>query len=251
RTGTVLWSNTYGTAGDDFGLAVQVTGDGGFILAGETGKLNADSADVYLIRMNAAGAVLWSKRYGGNGDDGCQSVEITPDKGFFIAGYTNSFGAGDWDFYLLKTDSNGTIQGCGLPDPLTLVNSAPTVTFSVPTKTGSGAVTAACVSSTSSGGTALFCSSTGIAENSTAGNGVRFYPNPFRSTATVKMEHAVPDPHTKFSLFDMLGQEVLQSTLTGSETEIQRGSLSPGVYFYRVEDAQRVIGTGKVVIVND
>ena len=50
---------------------------------------------------------LWSRTFGGNGDDRCSSVQQTLDGGYVLAGNTRSFGAGDTDFWLVKTDANG------------------------------------------------------------------------------------------------------------------------------------------------
>ena len=57
--------------------------------------------------MAAPGDTLWTRTYGGGGDDYGQSVRQTDDGGFIIAGRTTSFGAGGWDVYLIKTDADG------------------------------------------------------------------------------------------------------------------------------------------------
>ena len=50
---------------------------------------------------------LWSNTFGGNQYDICSAVQQTSDGGYILAGKTQSFGAGDYDFWLVKTDANG------------------------------------------------------------------------------------------------------------------------------------------------
>lgn len=109
--GDSLWTRTYGGIRDEQGRSVKQTNDGGFIIAGTTfASFGAGVDDVYLIRTDTIGNVLWSKTFGGTNSDGAYSVEQTDDRGFIIAGKTESFGAGSVDAYLLKTDSNGTLM---------------------------------------------------------------------------------------------------------------------------------------------
>jgi len=103
--GDTLWTRTYGGSGLDMGRWVQQTSDGGYIIAGYTGFLFTQ--DVYLVKTDADGGTLWTRTYGGSSVDGSQSVQQTTDGGYIIAGATLSFGAGNNDFYLIKTDANG------------------------------------------------------------------------------------------------------------------------------------------------
>jgi hypothetical protein len=102
-----LWTKTYGGADGDYGFSVQQTSDGGYIIAGGTYSFGAGSEDVYLIKTNANGDTLWTKTYGDTGEDIGYSVQQTSDGGYIIAGGTSSFGAGNSDVYLIKTDTNG------------------------------------------------------------------------------------------------------------------------------------------------
>ena len=105
--GNTLWTRTYGGSGTDQGYSVQQITDGGYIIAGITGSFGAGSADFYLVKTDANGDSLWTRTYGGSGTDQGYSVDQTTDGGYIVAGYTESFGAGSWDFYLVKTDADG------------------------------------------------------------------------------------------------------------------------------------------------
>jgi len=99
------WNKTFGGSLGDVGLSVQQTTDGGYIITGYIGTNG--SSDVWLIKTNSQGTEEWNKTYGGGDSDGGHSVQQTSDGGFVIIGKTFSFGNGDYDIWLIKTDSQG------------------------------------------------------------------------------------------------------------------------------------------------
>lgn len=102
-----LWTRTYGGPGHDMGYSVRQTMDGGFIIGGWTRSFGAGGSDMYLIKVDVVGNLEWEKTYGGIDDETGWSVRQTADHGYVIVGYTYSFGAGNADVYLVRTDTVG------------------------------------------------------------------------------------------------------------------------------------------------
>jgi len=112
-TSTVLfidWDKTYGGVSGDEALSVVQTSDGGYAIAGRTTSFGASSSDFWLVKTDPAGNIVWSQIYGGADYERAESVVQTTDGGYAIAGCTTSFGAGIWDYWLVKTDSTGNMQ---------------------------------------------------------------------------------------------------------------------------------------------
>ncbi len=105
--GNLLWSRTYGGAATDEGWSIRATYDGGFIIGGSTSSSGAGYADLYLLKISAAGDSLWSRAYGGPGGESGYAVRQTRDSGFIAVGATGSFGEGYSSMYVVRTTSNG------------------------------------------------------------------------------------------------------------------------------------------------
>lgn len=106
-TGHLLWHRTYGGYNRDFGYSLVEANSGGFVLIGETASFGAGDNDVWLVRTNTTGHLLWHRTYGGSGSElGYSIIEVTTG-GFGIIGWTYSFGVGSSDVWLIRVDSNG------------------------------------------------------------------------------------------------------------------------------------------------
>ena len=107
--GELIWSKTIGGCGWETGNSVCLLPDGGYVIAGETTSGQAGSRDMYLIRLDSSGNILWEKTFGGSGVDTAESVCTTQNGDILVCGYTESFGNGESDIYVVKTDSDGEV----------------------------------------------------------------------------------------------------------------------------------------------
>ena len=100
--GSVQWDRTYGGSDYEIAYSVVQSSGGGYALAGYTKSFGAGNADFWLVKTDASGNIEWNKTYGGSGRDIAESVVQTVDGGYALAGWTESFGAGNHDLWLVK-----------------------------------------------------------------------------------------------------------------------------------------------------
>jgi hypothetical protein len=108
-SGTLLWNRTYGGRGDDY-CSSMVQTDDGFAITGYTKSYGAGDYDFWLVKTDSSGNALWNRTYGGEESEQAMSLIQTNDRGYVIAGNTESFGAGSSDCWLVKTDINGNLE---------------------------------------------------------------------------------------------------------------------------------------------
>lgn len=101
--GDTLWTRHYGGVLADICYSIIENDADELMLAGKTNSFGPGNASYWLLKVSSAGDSLWSQAYGGNGgDDICRDVIQTTDGDYILTGYTENYGAGGNDFWLLR-----------------------------------------------------------------------------------------------------------------------------------------------------
>ncbi|MGD8565963.1 MAG: hypothetical protein PVF96_06415 [Candidatus Bathyarchaeota archaeon] len=108
--GNMEWNKTYGGTNNEFCTSIIQTDDGGYAIAGVTRSFGAGAEDFWLVKTDSNGNTQWSRTYGGTAQDNLMDLTQTLDGGYALVGHTQSFGFGFWDWWFVKTDSNGNHQ---------------------------------------------------------------------------------------------------------------------------------------------
>lgn len=112
--GVSQWRKTYGGAGNEWGVGLTATADGGYVIVGWTNSFGAGGDDIYVIKTSADGTLVWQRTYGGAANDQGLSILQMTDGGFMLGGTTSSWGAGGADLVVIRTDALGNAPGFGL-----------------------------------------------------------------------------------------------------------------------------------------
>jgi hypothetical protein len=104
------WNQTYGGTGDERAYSILKTADGGYAIAGETSSFGSGGTDFWLIKTDDTGNIEWNQTYGGSANESAYSLVEAFDGGYALVGFTESFGAGGADFWLVKTDADGYME---------------------------------------------------------------------------------------------------------------------------------------------
>ena len=106
--GDLIWMHHYGTGDTEMASSIVGTPDGGFLMVGDFDVYGPDTpSDIYIVKIDSLGIQTGSRYYGGDINDCGRQIKQLPDGNYIVIGYTESFGAGDYDFWLLCLNADG------------------------------------------------------------------------------------------------------------------------------------------------
>jgi hypothetical protein len=108
--GVSFYQRVYGGNKDEFGYYSTPSSDSGYVIAGKTKSFGNGGYDGLLMKVNKRGKVVWSKAFGGSGDDDLVEVKRTSDNGYIACGNTRSYGSIQGDAWLIKVDASGNLE---------------------------------------------------------------------------------------------------------------------------------------------
>ncbi len=264
--GALQWNRTIGGTNYDFSWSIIQSTEGDYAVAGYTSAPYA-AGDIYIVKLNSNGTFQWSRTIGETADVGAYSIIQTTDRGYMVAGWALSIGAGYYDLYIVKLDANGNTCESSTSPTNIVTTPTPTVTAPAPTVVAPTLTVTTPTPTVSSGGTVTTLCFVGILpiSNEIPSQFALYqnYPNPFNPVTKIKFD--IPPSKgaremTRLIIFDILGREI--STLVNEQLqpgtyEVEwdpeksgQAGLSSGVYFYKliVSDASAPLSITKKMV---
>ena len=212
-----------------------------------------DSADVYMLKLNAAGDTSWNYLYGGYRLDEGYSISQDNDGGFLTAAYSQSFTAdNNWEAYFIKTDSLG--QSCtSIPvyptvlHPQLLVDTISFVELNDIVVDNYNAHAISVVTSDS-----LFCFISTSVNKPEENFSASVFPNPFQNKITVELNTEIDFKNVTVKVFDIAGRDVsnnfypVMNSSNKTNLTVDK-NLTPGFYFLSIFTQKKLIKTFKLI----
>ena len=249
--GTVIWSKKYGGTGNDIGVNIREKTNGELVISAFTSSYG-NANQLLLINTDATGNVVWSKTYGGSNNDELdwwgKPMELNANNEIIIAGGTMSFGAGNEDVYVVKTNECGESY-CNEQNVVVTSSSLSPIdaSFSVLTTSGGSLVNTTSIVNTINFTENVLCDSNLVSVNilTDINKNVSVYPNPTFNQLNVKINKEFEIQNIE--IYNVTGQKMDAKSIEQSDNYIQIdiSNLSEGLYFLKVYDKDKIMGTSK------
>jgi hypothetical protein len=278
-SGNVLWAKSAGGAGGEWGRGISTDAIGNIFITGfftspsitlgsTTLTKSGSGDDIFVVKYDLSGNVLWAKSAGGTGDDGGLGISTDASGNAFATGFfssptmtigsttlTNSGGLGDDnDIFVVKYDPSGNVlwaksEGGNANDETSGISTDASGNVVVTGFFTSPTITIGSTILTNAGNSDIFVaklsSATGIEILSKEAE-MLVSPNPFNNSTLIQLPESVQNAEIIVS--DLLGKKVIAKKFSGKEYLLEKGNMSPGIYFVQINDGQHQYPITKIVV---
>ncbi len=211
KNGTKIWENIFGNVGDEESYDVVEDYLGNLIIVGNTKANGGGGKDAELFYINLSGAWMGiSPTYGTTQNEGFKSFAIGKNGDFCMAGYTNSYGNGANDVFLVRVDTIFANQ----PTILTVFND--TIPLKINTYNKKSAILV--------------------------------YPIPATQFLTIAIHDFVPNSTYFFELYDLKGRKIMKKGMNTPTTKFDLSSFPKQFYLFKIYQNKSIIYTSKLII---
>jgi hypothetical protein len=245
-SGDTLWTRTYGGTLADTPYSVQLTSDGGCIMAGESWSFSQYNS-VYLVKSDANGELLWSTSMSGSAYRYGIFASQNNDGSYIVAGTTSDWGTatGDYDAYLIRTDATGHGY-CADADPATQTGHAPISAIHVPIYVGSGAVQGSTPEPFYRNTMFQQVCASPLAIESKSATEFSLSPNPSDGKFHLVADHVISN--CSVQLYNALGEKLNEEKKTDFVSgDFDFSGIDAGIYFIKISDGEKT-STVKLIL---
>jgi hypothetical protein len=249
--GNLSWTKKFGDLNDptldDNGWCVKQLSDGNYAFTGGTGSLGASISDVFLIKVDTIGNIIWNKSYRINNQNFGRFFQQTLDGGFALTGGARSGAfAAPSDIFFIKTDGFGN-SGCNESDSVIATSIyLPTVTnLTFSTSIPIYSIHNSLLLVTDMGTVTSLCTNVGINELNSNKDNLVVFPNPSKAQFNFKNVQIGND----IEIFDGYGKIVYKGVSKNYDEEIVdfKGKEN-GIYFYKISSKSITLRQGKLIL---
>ena len=272
-SGNVLWAKSAGGSSQENLTSISTDLSGNCVITGDfyssdltfgnTILSKIGEQDIFVVKYDPNGNLLWDKTVGGSAYKFAISTSADISGNIIMAGYfessltigsTTLSSRGNYDIFIVKYGSNGNILWAKSAGGMALdvANSITTDVSGDIVMTGyfgSSTITFGNTVLTKSGQTDMFVaklsSTTGI-DILTKETKVHIYPNPFNNYTHIELPNIVENAEIVIS--NLLGERILVSKISGKEYLLEKGTMSPGVYFVEINDEINRYPISKILV---
>ncbi len=267
-SGNLQWQRSLGGSGYDAANAVVALSDGSFLVAGYTGSNDGDVTanhgddDAWLLKIDAAGTIVWSKCIGGSTSDVATGIENMGDNGFILSCYSmsqdgdvaNNYGL--WDYWIVKTDTAGSIDwqknfGGSLNDVCYAAKPTPDEGFILAGYSESTNMDVSGNHGKKDFWTVKLEGLVAVAEIEKSFLPLEVYPQPASSSVNLKIPDQAMQHYNPLTVdfFDLAGRKLFTEEMAADPLlKVDCSNWIPGVYGYQLKSSNLVLANGKLLI---